>query len=170
MEILIGGLAFILIWLIVIYNKLVRDKNRVLTAWSDIDVQLKRRHDLIPKLIEAVKQYAEYESAALTAITEIRTASELSEDISQISKYETELGKKVRNIVAIAEDYPALKASDSFLNLQENLTEVENNIQYARRYYNGCVNHLNVRIDSFPDLFVARMFNFSRATFFDFED
>jgi len=170
MEILIGGLALILIWLIVIYNKLVRDKNRVLTAWSDIDVQLKRRHDLIPKLIEAVKQYAEYESTALTAITELRTASERSEDISQISRYETELGNKVRNIVAIAEDYPVLKTSDLFIELQKNLTDVENNIQYARRYYNGCVNYLNVRIDSFPDLIVARAFRFSRATFFDFEN
>ena len=106
----------------------------------------------------------------MTAITELRKASERSEDISQISRYENELGNKVRNIVAIAEDYPVLKTSDLFINLQENLTDVENNIQYARRYYNGCVNNLNVRIDSFPDLIIARAFCFSRASFFDFEN
>ena len=160
--------ALMMIWAIVIYNKLVRDKNRVLTAWSDIDVQLKRRHDLIPKLVDAVKQYADYESTTMQAITELRTASESSDDVTKISEYESALGAKVRNIIAIAEDYPDLKASESFLNLQNNLTEVENNIQYARRYYNGCVNNLNVRVDSFPDLFIARLFGFVRASFFDF--
>lgn len=162
--------VILLIWLIVIYNKLVRDKNRVLTAWSDIDVQLKRRHDLIPKLVDAVKQYAEYESAAMRAITELRTASEMSDDVSEISQYESALGGKVKNLIAIAEDYPDLKANDSFLDLQNNLTDIEDNIQFARRYYNGCVNNLNVRIDSFPDMFVARLCGFSRAAFFDFEE
>ncbi len=162
------GIVFI--WLIVIYNSLIRDKNRVLTAWSDIDVQLKRRHDLIPKLVEAVRQYAEYESATMHAVTELRKASELSEDVTEISQYERALGEKVRHIYALAENYPDLKASDSYLNLQNNLTDVEETIQYARRYYNGCVNDLNVRIDSFPDMIVARLFGFSRASFFDFDD
>ncbi len=159
-----------LVWLIVIYNKLIRDKNRVLTAWSDIDVQLKRRHDLIPKLVDAVRQYAEYESATMEAVTELRKASELSDDVTEIGQYERALGEKVRSIYALAENYPDLKASDSYLNLQNNLTEVENNIQYARRYYNGCVNNLNVRIDSFPDMVVASLFRFSRAALFDFEE
>ncbi|NNE38743.1 MAG: LemA family protein [Gammaproteobacteria bacterium] len=162
--------SIVLIWLILIYNKLIRDKNRVLTAWSDIDVQLKRRHDLIPKLVEAVRQYAEYESVTIEAVTELRKASELSDDVTEISQYERALGEKVSSIYALAENYPDLKASNSYLNLQNNLTDVENNIQYARRYYNGSVNNLNVRIDSFPDMIVARWFRFSRAAFFDFDE
>ncbi len=91
-----------LVWLIVIYNKLIRDKNRVLTAWSDIDVQLKRRHDLIPKLVDAIRQYAEYESATMEAVTELRKASELSDDVTEIGQYERALGEKVRSIYALA--------------------------------------------------------------------
>jgi LemA protein len=170
MQILFLIIIVLLIWGIVIYNYLVRDKNRVLTAWSDIDVQLKRRHDLIPKLVDAIKQYAEYESATLSAITELRTKSEELKKISEISNVEIQLGDKIRKLFAVAEDYPELKASTSFLDLQHNLTDVENHIQYARRYYNGAVNNLNVRIDSFPDMFIARPLGFIKAEFFDFDD
>lgn len=156
--------------MVVIYNLLVQDKTRVLTAWSDIDVQLKRRHDLIPKLIDAVKQYASYESATLAAITELRTESEKMDKISGKSKLESELGAKMHALLAIAEDYPELKASQSFLDLQYSLTEVEKYIQYARRYYNGAVRNLNVRINSFPDMLVAKLFHYKPAQFFELTD
>lgn len=159
-----------LVWAIVIYNLLVRDKNRVLAAWSDIDVQLKRRHDLIPKLVDAVKQYAGYESSTVQAITELRTQSEALSDVTRKGEVESQLGTRLHNLIAIAEDYPDLKANQSFLDLQKNLTDVEQQIQFARRYYNGAVRNLNVRIDSFPDMLVARWFRFRPAQFFDFDE
>ena len=164
------AIAAALLWGIVIYNRLVGDKNRVLSAWSDIDVQLKRRHDLIPKLVEAVKRYAAYESATLTQITELRTRSEQSGNVAEIGGVETQLAGRVRHLVALAEDYPDLKADDAFLALQKDLTDVENTIQYARRYYNGAVRMLNTRIDTFPDTLVARAFRFISADYFELED
>ncbi|NIN35875.1 MAG: LemA family protein [Gammaproteobacteria bacterium] len=169
MEYMFILLIAVAIWGIVIFNLLVRDKNRVLAAWSDIDVQLKRRHDLIPKLVDAVKQYASYESSTITAVTELRKQSEAINTAGRKGEIEKELTTRLHNLIAIAEDYPELKASQSFLDLQRNLTEVEEFIQFARRYYNGAVRNLNVRIQSFPDMFVARMFGFQMAEFFEFE-
>jgi LemA protein len=163
-------LAAVLVWGIFIYNRLVGDKNRVLSAWSDIDVQLKRRHDLIPKLVDAVKGYAAYESATLAEVTELRSRSEQSGNVAEIGGVETQLAGRVRHLVALAEDYPDLKADDAFLALQKDLTDVENTIQYARRYYNGAVRMLNTRIDSFPDTLVARMFRFISADYFELDD
>ena len=163
-------LAAVLVWGIFVYNRLVGDKNRVLSAWSDIDVQLKRRHDLIPKLVDAVKGYAAYESATLAEVTELRSRSEQSGNIAEIGGVETQLAGRVRHLVALAEDYPDLKADDAFLALQKDLTDVENTIQYARRYYNGAVRMLNTRIDSFPDTLVARMFRFISADYFELDD
>jgi len=163
-------LAAILVWGIFIYNRLVGDRNRVLSAWSDIDVQLKRRHDLIPKLVDAVKGYAAYESAILTEVTELRARSAQSGNVAEIGGVETQLAGRVRHLVALAEDYPDLKADDAFLALQKDLTDVENTIQYARRYYNGAVRMLNTRIDSFPDTLVARMFRFISADYFELDD
>lgn len=163
-------LLALVIWMITIYNLLIQDRTRVLTAWSDIDVQLKRRHDLIPKLVDAVKQYASYESATLAAVTELRVESERMDKISDKGRLESELGVKLHALLAIAEDYPELKANQGFLDLQYNLTDVESHIQYARRYYNGAVRNLNVRIDSFPDMFVAKLFRFKPAQFFELTD
>jgi LemA protein len=163
-------LAAVLVWGIFVYNRLVGDKNRVLSAWSDIDVQLKRRHDLIPKLVDAVKGYAAYESATLAEVTELRSRSEQSGNVAEIGGVETQLAGRVRHLVALAEDYPDLKADDAFLALQKDLTDVENTIQYARRYYNGAVRMLNTRIDSFPDTLVARMFRFISADYFELDD
>ena len=160
----------ILAWFIIIYNLFVRDKNRVLAAWSDIDVQLKRRHDLIPKLIDAVKQYAAYESSTLSAITTLRSQSEDTTGIEKKGQIEGQLSEKLHQLIALAENYPDLKANQSFLDLQKNLTDVENHIQYARRYYNGAVRNLNIRVDSFPDLLIARIFGFIKAEFFDFDE
>ena len=162
--------AAALFWGILIYNRLVGDKNRVLAAWSDIDVQLKRRHDLIPKLVEAVKRYAAYESATLEEVTELRARSLDSQSVAEIGGVEAELGGRVHRLVALAEAYPELQADDAFLTLQKDLTDVENTIQYARRYYNGAVRILNTRIDSFPDLLVAGPFGFVKADYFELDD
>ena len=164
------ALAAVLVWGVFIYNRLVGHKNRVLSAWSDIDVQLKRRHDLIPKLVDAVRHYAAYESATLAEVTELRTRSRQSHSIAEIGGVESQLAGRVRHLVALAEDYPDLKADEAFLTLQKDLTDVENTIQYARRYYNGAVRMLNTRIDSFPDTLVAAMFRFIKADYFEIDD
>ncbi len=158
------------VWLVIIYNLFVRDRNRVTTAWADIDVQLKRRHDLIPKLIEAVQQYAKYESATVSAVTELRNESQALANVTKKSAVEESISVHLLKIIAIAEDYPDLKANQSFLELQQELSEVENTIQYARRYYNGAVRNFNIRIDSFPDLFIARLFHYQKADFFEFKE
>ena len=165
-EILLLIVAALTLWAVVIYNLLVRDKNLVLAAWSDIDVQLKRRHDLIPKLVAAVRQYAAFESATLTAVTELRTRSVHSNEVTEIGNAETALASEIRRLLVLAEAYPDLKANRSFLDLQHNLSDVEHHIQYARRYYNGAVRNLNTRIDTFPDLLLARMFKFQPAGYF----
>ena len=169
-----GKFLFIVIialtlWGVLLYNRLVRDKNRVLAGWSDIDVQLKRRYDLIPKLVDAVKQYAAYENATLSAVTELRTRSEQAASVGDRARLETALGGGLQRLVAVAERYPELKASASFLALQTDLSDVENHIQYARRYYNGAVRNLNTRIDSFPDLFIARLFRFRPREYFELD-
>jgi LemA protein len=162
--------AILLIWAIFIYNRLVRDRNRVLAAWSDIEVQLKRRHDLLPKLVDAVKQYAGYEQATLSTITELRTRAAIVTKIDQRGSLEAELGAGIQRLLALAEAYPDLKANQHFLDLQRNITEVENHLQYARRYYNGSVRIFNTHIDSFPDLLVAQAFGYRFADYFANED
>lgn len=169
LEIVVVLCIGLLVWGVLIYNRLVRDYNRVLAAWSDIDVQLKRRHDLIPKLIDAVKQYAAYERATVSAVTELRVSSERSVDVGERARLETALGHGLQRLVAVAESYPELKASASFLALQKDLSQVENYIQYARRYYNGAVRNLNTRIDSFPDIAIARPFGFHLREYFELD-
>ena len=159
-----------LIWAIIIYNKLVHDKNTSLAAWSDIDVQLKRRHDLIPKLIDSVKQYASYESSLLQSITELRSQAKSIEKIAERENVERELENQVHKLIAVAEDYPELKANQNFLDLQNEISDVENDIQYARRYYNGAVRIINTRIDSFPDLIIARIFNYQYHEYFQLDE
>jgi len=166
----LAGTAIVLVGVAVVaYNRLVRDRQRVLTAWSDIDVQLKRRHDLVPKLVEAVRAYADYEKAALGAVTELRAEAARTDSATERGSLESALGLSIGRLIAVAEAYPELKASAGFLDLQDALTEVENEIQHARRFYNGAVRALNVRVESFPDALVARAFGFSPASFFEFE-
>ena len=160
----------IIVWVIVIYNRLVRDRQRVLTAWSDIDVQLKRRYDLIPKLVAAVEQYASYERSTLETLIELRSRTGQVSDVGERGAIESQIGGGLRSLMALVEAYPELKADQSFLQLQSELTEVENHIQYARRFYNGSVRNLNTRIDSFPDLLLARVFKFNPKSFFELED
>ncbi len=158
------------VWGIIIYNKLVHDKNTSLAAWSDIDVQLKRRHDLIPKLVDAVKQYANYESSLLQTVTELRSQAKTIDKISERENVERELQTQVHKLIAVAENYPELKANQNFLELQRDISDVENHIQYARRYYNGAVRNINTRIDSFPDLIIARFFNYRYHEYFQLDD
>ncbi len=154
-------------WGVYLYNRLVTASNYVKAGWSDIGVQLKRRHDLIPKLVSAVRAYADFEQATLTAVTELRARSEQSASPEAIAGIEAKLGLGIGRLLAIAEDYPDLKASENFLDLQQALSDVENQIQLARRYYNGAVRHYNTLLQSFPDLLVARPFHFSAAEYFD---
>ncbi|MDH5786005.1 MAG: LemA family protein [Chromatiales bacterium] len=147
----------------------MRDRNRVNAAWSDIDVQLKRRYDLIPQLVEAVRQYAAYERATLSAVIELRNLAQQSDSVSERAEREKVLGKGMHQLIAVAEQYPQLKANESFLELQTNLTDVEDHIQYARRYYNGTVRNLNTRIDTFPDLIIARLFGYRHNSYFELE-
>jgi len=163
-------LTVLLLYAIYIYNRLVRYRNRVANAWSDIDVQLKRRHDLIPKLVAAIRQYTQYESATLEGIIELRLQSQQARRVGEIGGIEAHLGAGIHKLFALVEAYPQLKASASFLNLQNDISEVENHIQMARRYYNGAVRMLNVRIESFPDLLLARVFHYRQAEYFEIDD
>jgi LemA protein len=167
--ILIIILGAILLLLIVCYNRLVRDKHRVLSGWSDIDVQLKRRHDLIPKLVSAVKQYAGYEQATLQAVIELRQQAKRMENVKERANLEARLSDSLFSIYALAESYPDLKSSEGYLKLQQEISDIERDIQFARRYYNGAVNNLNTRIETFPDLIVARLLGFKPAEYFELE-
>lgn len=169
-SLIIAILLAIAIWSVIIYNNLVHNKNTTLAAWSDIDVQLKRRHDLIPKLIDAVKQYASYESSLLNSVTELRTQAKSIEKISERENIERKLQDQVHKLIAVAENYPELKANQNFLGLQKDISDVENDIQYARRYYNGAVRIINTQIDSFPDLLVAKLFNYKYHEYFQLDD
>jgi len=153
-----------------IYNRLVQDRNQVMAAWSDIDVQLKRRHDLVPQLVNAVKAYADYEKATMTAVTEMRTQSDAAQHLPEKAAIEDAMEKALHRLIVVAEDYPELKADQNFRQLQEELTEVENHIQYARRFYNGSVRILNTRIQSFPHLLISRPLGFQVAEFFEVDN
>ncbi len=159
-----------MVWAILIFNRLVRDRNHTKAGWSDIDVQLQRRHDLIPKLVDAVRGYADYERATMTAVTELRRQSDQTTHPARKARIEKELRIGVDRLLAVAEDYPDLKANRSFLDLQNELSDTEDKLQYARRFYNGAVRIYNTRIETFPDLFVARTLGFEAAEFFDAED
>jgi LemA protein len=151
---------------VVLYNRLIRSRNRVDTAWSDIDVQLQRRHDLIPRLVTAVDQYAKYERATLAAVTELRAEAMRVTSIDARSKAEEDLSSGVQRLIALAENYPDLKASDNFLNLQNELVETEDYLQFARRYYNGSVRDYNTMTETVPSNLIANLFSFSTRSFF----
>jgi LemA protein len=154
-------------WGIWIFNRLVRERNQVRAAWSDIDVQLTRRHDLVPRLVEAVKAYAGYERATLTAVTELRSRAEAARRLPDKARLEDAMEVELRKLIALAEAYPDLKANENFLQLQRELVETEDFLQYARRFYNGAVRIYNTRIETFPDMYVARPFGFRPSEFFD---
>lgn len=149
-----------------IYNQLVKERNQVANAWSDIDVQLVRRHDLVPQLVSAVRGYANYEKATLLAVTELRSQSEHATNLPAKAAAEDAIETGIHRLVAIAEDYPDLKADQNFRQLSTSLTDIEDHLQYARRFYNGAVRILNTRIGSFPHFLLAAMFGFKEAEFF----
>jgi len=158
------------LWFVIIYNSLVRLKNLVEEGWSGIDVQLKRRADLIPNLIETVKGYMGHERELLEKVTELRSKAMKAEKVGEKAKQEGELSRSLVNVLAVAENYPDLKANQNFLDLQEQLAKIEDEIQMARRYYNGTVRNLNIKIESFPSNIVANLFHFTKAEFFEVED
>ena len=159
-------IILILIGLIVLYNSLVKARLMVSEGYSGIDVQLKRRHNLIPNLVKTVEGYADFERGVLQDVTRLR--SQLAEDapLGETAKRENELSSSLRHLFAVAENYPDLKASQSFLDLQKQLAEIEDTIQKARRYYNATVRDYNIRVQSFPSLIVAKLFAFQAAEFF----
>jgi len=169
---LIGALllAILLAWAIVVFNRLVRLRNQVRTAWADIDVQLMRRHDLVPQLVSAVQAYAGHERATLDAVTALRTRAMDTADAATLSDLEQSLGDGIHRLIALQEAYPALAASDSFAQLQADLVDVEAQLQYARRFYNGAVRDLNDAVQRVPDTCVARLTGIRTAGFFQADD
>lgn len=149
-----------------IYNGLVRSRNQVHTAWSDIDVQLLRRHELVPALVEVVKAYAAHEAALLENVASLRAKALETHSPVRLAGLETQLEQSLMRVIALQEDYPELKASENFSQLQRDLVEIENHLQYARRFYNGAVRDLNDGIQRFPAVLVARTAGFREAEFF----
>ena len=151
---------------VLIYNRLIRSRNRVDTAWSDIDVQLQRRYDLIPQIVKAVDQYAKYERATLEAVTTLRAEAMQIAEVDARGNAEEKLSKELGRLIALAENYPDLKANENFLNLQAQLVETEDYLQFARRYYNGSVRDYNTMTATVPSNIVAGMFDFAEREFF----
>ncbi len=162
--------AALVLWFIAVYNKLIKLRNMKEEGWSGIDVQLKRRANLIPNLIESVKGYMGHERSVLEKVTELRTRSMNASSVDDKIAAESALSHMLGKLFAVAENYPDLKANQNFIDLQQQLSEVEDEIQMARRYYNGTVRNLNVGIETFPNSIVASMFNFEKAGFFEIED
>ncbi|MHA1154055.1 MAG: LemA family protein [Alphaproteobacteria bacterium] len=169
--ILIGLAVVAALYAIVIYNGLVSLKTRVSEAWSDIEVQMKVRYNLIPNLIETVKGYMDHERETLESVTRLRGAAMASQgEPGEQAQSENLLTGALKSLFALAENYPELKADRGFLDLQDDLAEVEDRIQAARRYYNGSVRNLNIKIEQFPSNLVARGFDFVQATFFELDE
>ncbi|MFA6255488.1 MAG: LemA family protein [Patescibacteria group bacterium] len=161
--------AVIILWLIFVFNSLIRLKNRTQEAFSDIDVQLKRRHDLIPNLIETVKGYATHEKELFEKVTQARSAAINASGVTEKGKAENMLSQTLKSIFAVAENYPDLKASQNFLKLQDELSDTENKIQAARRFYNGNVRDFNTKIEVVPNNLVAGILGFKKFDFFQAE-
>jgi LemA protein len=167
--IFIGLLFLILLFGVSIYNRLVKNRNLVQEAWSGIDVQLKRRSDLIPNLVEAVKGYMGHERGVLDQVTALRTQSRQAGSVGEKAQAEGLLGAALGNLLAVAENYPDLKASQNFLELQRSLADIEEQLQLARRYYNGAARDFNILIGSFPSNLIAQKFNFQPVEYFEIE-
>jgi len=168
--ILLVVVVLLAIWLIFGYNGLVRLVNQTKEAWADIDVQLKRRYDLIPNLVEAVKGYAAHESGVFQKVTEARANALNAQGPAEKGKAEDALSGALKSIFAVAEAYPQLRAVESFTSLQTELADTENKIQAARRFYNGNVRDLNIKIETFPSNIIAGIFKFAKQEFFQLEE
>ncbi len=166
----VAVLAALLVWAMLAFNRLVRLRNRVRTAWADVDVQLMRRHDLVPALVAAVQAYAGHEQAVLATVTGLRGQALGERTPGQLGDIESALEQGIGRLLALKEAYPDLKASENFAGLQRDLVQVEEQLQYARRFYNGSVRDLNDAVQRFPDLLVARATGFVEAEFFQADD
>ena len=163
-------LGLVVLWVIFAFNSLVTLRNRAKEAWADIEVQLKRRYDLIPNLINTVKGYGAHESGVFEKVTEARARAMQAQTPAEHGAAENMLTGALKSIFAIAEAYPELKANENFLQLQRELADTEDKIQASRRFYNGNVRDLNVRVDSFPSNLIAQWFHFAKRDFFDLPD
>jgi LemA protein len=155
---------------IVIYNKLVRLRTTVKSSWSDIDVQLKKRYDLVPNLVETVKGYASHEKSVLENVTMARAAAMKASSPADKAKAENMFTETLKSLFAVAEAYPQLRANENFMQLQQQLKELEDNIEYARRYYNAVVRDYNIMTETFPSNIVAGQFRFEKSEFFELEE
>ena len=163
-------LVVLLLFVAGLYNRFIKLRTRVREAWADIDVQLKRRYDLIPNLIETVKGYADHEKQTLQNVTEARTQAMNAEGASEKAEAENMLSGALKSLFAVSESYPDLKANENFLELQRELTDTENKIQSARRFYNTNVRDMNISVESFPSNIIAGIFKFTKEPFFELEE
>jgi len=168
--IVLGVLAVVVLWIVFAYNNFVRLVNRTKEAWADIDVQLKRRYDLIPNLVTTVKGYATHEQTAFEKVTQARAAAMGAQTPAAKGQAENMLSGALKSLFAVAEAYPDLKANQNFLELQRELSDTENKIQAARRFYNGNVRDLNTAMEVFPGNVIASTFTFEKREFFELEE
>lgn len=168
--ILAVAIGLLIFWLIGMYNTLIRGRNRVEEGWSDIEVQLKRRYDLIPNLVNTVKGYAKHEEGVFTQVTEARSQAMSATTPAEHAAAENMLSQSLKSLFAVAESYPDLKASGNFHHLQTELVDAEDKIQASRRFYNGLVRRFNIKVQSFPANMVAGFLGFKKYDFYDAED
>ncbi len=168
--ILIAVVVILVVWFAATYNRFVTLVQRVKEAWADIDVQLKRRYDLIPNLVETVKGYAAHEAGTLQKVTEMRTRAMNATAPADKADAENMLSGALKSLFAVSENYPNLKANENFVALQNELSDTENKIQAARRFYNGVVMELNTKLQSFPSNFIGNMFSFKSSDFFQLSE
>jgi LemA protein len=170
MYIILGIIVVLVLWFVASYNGFVTLRNRAKEAWADIEVQLKRRYDLIPNLVSTVKGYATHESQAFEKVSQARSMAMQAGTPAQKGEAENALSGTLKSLFAISEAYPELKANTNFLQLQGELSDTENKIQAARRFYNGNVRDLNTKTESFPSNIIAGIFHFAKMDFFDIPD
>jgi len=166
----LGVLAVIIGYVVAVFNSLVRKRNRAKEAWSDIDVQLKRRYNLIPNLVSTVKGYATHERELFENVTRARTSAMGATGVEEKARAENMLAGTLKTLFAVSENYPQLKASANFVELQRELRDTEDKVQASRRFYNGNVRDLAIKIESFPSSIIAKMFNFKKMDLFELED
>jgi LemA protein len=165
--VVVGLVVLVLLWVVVTYNALVRLRNRIQNAWAQIDVQLRRRYDLIPNLVETVKGYAAHERGALEAVTQARANAIQPHGPAEQAQAENMISGALKSLFAVSEAYPDLKANQNFLALQEELSGTEGRISYARQYYNDAVLRMNTKVQTFPTNIVAGMFGFKEHEYFE---
>lgn len=163
-------IVLIVLWIISVYNSLVKSRQKVKNSWSQIEVQLQRRFDLIPNLVEAVKGYMGHESEVLQKVTELRTSWANTNNTSEKVRLDNELSGALKTIMAVSENYPDLKANQNFADLQNNLKETENKISFSRQFYNDAVTMYNTKLEVFPSNLIASMFGFKPETLFNVEN